>query len=180
MKKFNWFILLVLGLILLDPSFAAVKKKNAATPKSVRPASSVSSRQAEVRQIEQIIPEASFFGELGLGGGGLIAGLGYGNNWNDKVRYSGRIGYGIGNGYSIISLDIGQLSYNMRTYFLGIGLSYVMYSNLVQDIPGVFGRIPNKNLFGLEMVIGRRFGDITGRLGYSTALGLRLSAGYGF
>lgn len=177
MKKLIIFVLIG-GQVLAVSSFALVKKKRAAAkPSTLIAAPTPPPRQVET---EKPRPEPTFFGEAGLGGGALVMGLGYGNNFSDKLRYSSRIGYGLGNGYNVVILDFGQLSYNMRTYFLGIGLNYVMYSSGVQDVPGLFGQITNKNLIGLEMVIGRRFGDITGRLGYSTALGIRLSAGYGF
>jgi len=124
--------------------------------------------------------ESGYFAEGGIGGGGLVVSLGYHKYFRDKVDFKAAIGYGIGNQYGVVVLDFARVTYDIGKYFLGGGLSYAMYSDIVTNIPGITGAFSNKNLLGVELMGGARFDKITAKLGYNSALGIRASVGYDF
>lgn len=119
------------------------------------------------------VNKAGFFVEGGLAGGAGAVELGYGRTVNDKLSLSGAVGYSVGNGYGVTVLDPIGLVYNLGAFTLGAGLNYAMYSSIVTNIPGLSGNIANQNMFGIELSAGKNFGKVAGKLGYSTALGLR-------
>lgn len=117
--------------------------------------------------------KAGLFVEGGLAGGAAAVELGYGRAMNDKLSLSGAVGYSVGNGYGVAVLDAVRLNYEFGALMIGAGLNYAIYSTIVSNIPGISGNISNKNLLGVELSIGKNFGKMIGKIGYSTALGLR-------
>lgn len=124
--------------------------------------------------------KTSFLVEGGLAGGAAALELGYSRAVNDKISLSGALGYAVGSGYGVVLLDPVRATYDFGAAFVGAGLNYAIYSSLVTNIPGLAGTISNKNMFGVELFAAKQFGRYTGRVGYSTALGLRVAAGYPF
>ena len=113
--------------------------------------------------------ELDFIFEGGVGGGGLLAELMLGRQMNENIYLRAGVGLGAGSGYSIVVLDPIIATYIMKNGFaLGLGLNYGMFSSSTGSV------------FGVELLGEKKFGSVTGRLGYSTALGLRLSAGWNF
>ncbi|MFA5112868.1 MAG: undecaprenyl-diphosphate phosphatase [Candidatus Margulisiibacteriota bacterium] len=124
--------------------------------------------------------KAGWFAEGGLAGGALAITGGYGKQFSDKLYVSGAAGYAVGSGFGIVVLDPVRVSYDLGNYYVGAGLNYAMYSKLVKNIPGL-GNISEKNLAGIELLGGLKINErLSARLGYSTCLGLRVSAGYLF
>ncbi|MDD4179233.1 MAG: hypothetical protein PHH14_04200 [Candidatus Margulisbacteria bacterium] len=113
--------------------------------------------------------EFDFIFEGGVGGGGLLAEMMLGRQLNDNIYLRAGVGLGAGSGYSVVVLDPIIATYIMKNGFaLGLGLNYGMFSSSTGSV------------FGIELLGEKNFGAVTGRLGYSTALGLRLSAGWKF
>jgi hypothetical protein len=124
-----------------------------------------------------------WFAEAGYGGGGLVIEGGYGGlELMKKINFSAAAGLGMGSGYSVVVLDLARITYDMGKFYAGGGINYAMYSSPnVQDVPGLSGRIPSQNMLGVELLGGMRVADnMFARLGFSTAMGLRVSAGYEF
>ena len=124
--------------------------------------------------------KAGFFAEGGMAGGAMAAELGYGRSFGEKLYLSGAAGYAVGNQYRVLVLDPIRASFDLKQFVVGAGLNYAAYSDYVANIPGFSGTIPNKNLFGFEVFAGKQFGDLIGKIGYSTALGLRAGAAMNF
>jgi hypothetical protein len=187
MKKcFIFALLLVFILTLTGPSSAAVKKtvkKTTVVKKVVKPAApaaAVAKPAAVVKTAQKVEKRSNFAAEGGLGGGSFVIEFAYQRKLTDNLNYSAGVGYGIGNNYGVVVLDVARVSYDMKNFFVGGGLGYNMYSKFVTDIPGMSGKISDKNLVGIELMAGKNFGNIVGKLAYNTALGLRASAGYEF
>jgi hypothetical protein len=125
-------------------------------------------------------PESRYLLEGGFAGGGAILGLGYEKKLNEKSKVGVGANYGLGKGYSFASVDLVRLTYDLGRFTVGAGADYTMYSQPVTNIPGISGMITNKNLFAGDLWLQGEIGGLLTRLGYSTALGLRLSAAYGF
>lgn len=119
----------------------------------------------------------SFLAEAGLGGGAFLISINYQKNVSDKITYLGGLGYGIGNQYGVLVFDLARVAFDMKGFYLGGGMCYAMYSERVADVFGISGTLPSKNIIGFEVLGGRRFGDIIGKISYNTALGVRMSAG---
>lgn len=128
-------------------------------------------------------PRARIFAEGGYGAGGLVVEAGYGGlELMKKLNFSVAAGLGMGSGYSVVVLDLARVTYEMDKFYAGGGINYAVYSSPnVQDVPGISGRIPNQNMFGVELLGGMRVRDnIFLKTGFSTALGIRASIGYEF
>ncbi len=167
------------GLILTlsGTSFAAAKK--APAKKSVpAPAPVVETVAAPTAASPAQPGKAGWFAEGGLAGGAAAVELGYGKSLGGALGVSGAVGYALGNKYGVVVVDLARLTYNAGGMFFGAGLNYAMYSDIIKDIPGISGNISNKNLAGLEVFAGKKFGKYSGRIAYSTALGLRAGVGY--
>jgi len=165
--------LLCAGVLLLGltgPVLAAAKKK---VPAPVTQ-TFVASAPVPVAQSAK----AGWFVEGGLAGGAAAAELGYGRSLNNNLSLSGALGYAVGNKYGVVVVDLARLTYGSGDLVFGAGLNYAMYSDIIANIPGISGNISNKNLAGLEVFAGKRFGRYSGRVAYSTALGLRAGVGY--
>jgi hypothetical protein len=121
-----------------------------------------------------------FFGEMGLGGGTLVLEMGLRRQLNDKWDYCAGVGYGIGNKYGVVVLDLARLNYKREGFTWGGGLTYAMYSAMVAEIPGLSGQLPNKSMLGVELAGLKKIGRLTGRLAYNTALGIRAALIYEF
>jgi opacity protein-like surface antigen len=109
---------------------------------------------------------AFYFAEGGLAGGGLAAELGYGRNLKEKLTLSGAAGYIFGGGSGAFVLEPLRLTCDLGAYLVGVGIEGAFYSD--------------KNLSGIEVFAARQFNKITGKIGYSSALGLRAGVGYDF
>jgi hypothetical protein len=110
--------------------------------------------------------KAFFFAEGGLAGGGLAAELGYGRSLKEKLTLSGAAGYIFGAGSGAFLLDPIRLTCDLGAYLVGAGANCAFYSD--------------KNLLGIEVFAARQFNKVTGKIGYSSALGLRAGVGYVF
>ena len=123
---------------------------------------------------------SQFVAEGGLGGGALAVEMLISLPLRDKIDYFGGLGYGIGSGYGVVIMDLARLVYSFNDDLTaGLGINYAMYSSLPASVPGL-STLTDKSLMGVELFGAKQFGRITARLGYSTALGFRLSAGYKF
>jgi hypothetical protein len=168
---------LVIGLS--GSSWAASKK---APPKKKEPVKQVApapALQTVVTSPSQPAKpaKAGWFVEGGLAGGAAALELGYGKSLNGTYSVSGALGYALGNKYGVVVLDLARLTYASGDLFAGAAVNYAMYSDIISNIPGISGNISNKNLVGLEVFAGKRFGRYSGRLAYGTALGLRAGLG---
>lgn len=186
MKKISvLFLLLMFALTLSGTSYSATTaKKKATKPKfpiykevapKVVPKTTPAVEPAKIRK-------SMFFVEGGLGGGSGVIELCYGREISDNMMLSGGIGYGVGSGFGVVVLDPLRVNYNMGTFTVGGGLNYAMYSSAsITNVPGLSGKIPSQNIFGGELFAAKNIRDkISGRIGYSTALGFRASLGYEF
>ncbi len=157
------------------PVFPVDKTKKAAP---APPAKVVKPEPKVVKKAPAAVSRSALALEGGLGGGAGVIELVYRRDINKNISYSGGLGYGVGNKYGVLVLDLARLSMGMGAFSVGLGATYASYSNLVTDIPGLSGTIPNKSLFGIELMAGREFGKIGARLAYNSALGIRFSGSY--
>lgn len=170
-------VLLLLTLVCSVPSvsFAATVKK-AKSKKTVPVVAAPKPKM--VKPVPASPARSAMLVEAGFGGGAGVFELVYQRKINDRLSYSGGLGYGVGNKYGVLILDVARLSMEMGAFTVGLGATYASYSNLVADIPGLSGTIPNKSMFGFELLAGKSFGKISARLAYNTALGLRAALSY--
>ena len=110
--------------------------------------------------------KAFFFAEGGLAGGGAALELGCGRTLKEKLTLSGAAGYVFGVSNGIFVLDPVRLTCDLGTYMVGAGANCAFYND--------------KNLIGIEVFAAKQFNKITGKIGYSSALGLRAGASYEF
>lgn len=204
-KLISFVLMIVLMFGLVSPSLSAVKKKKLKKkrhyrriarnwpkggPRPVFPKETKASEPIEVVSSPAVLPpapavvapaapagKAGWFAEGGFGGGALLIEAGYGK-MKDNVYWSGGAGYAMGSGFSVLVLDPIRATFALKDYSLGLGLNYAMYSAIVSNVPGISGTLPNKNMFGLEVFATKKFDRLIGRLGYSSALGLRASVIY--
>jgi len=175
MKKDIRTVLALLGCCALlagltGPSQAATKKK---APAPVAQAFEESAPAPSAQSVK-----SGLFVEGGLAGGAAALEIGYGRHLNNTLALSGALGYALGNKYGVVVIDLARLTYNAGGMFYGGAINYAMYSDIITSIPGISGNISNKNLAGLEVFAGKNFGRYSGRIAYSTALGLRAGVGY--
>jgi hypothetical protein len=206
MKKIIVLLLIVLfSSSLISPSISAVKKKKVVKKKRYyrrivrnwpkggpRPVFPNASGERTIVVVpapapKPVLPQpskplvkAGFFAEGGMAGGAMAAELGYGRSFGEKLVLSGAAGYAVGNRYGVVVFDPIRATFDLKNLFVGAGLNYAAYSEYVTGIPGFSGTISNKNLFGFEVFAGKQFGDLIGKIGYSTALGLRAGAAMNF
>jgi hypothetical protein len=194
-NKQNYFSFLLIGLIccgLMGSAQAAPAAKPKPPAKSapvVKPAAPVvqpvvapvAAQEVKPVQPPTIVEEAlpaSFLAEGGFGGGAICLSLGYRKQLNKTFAYRGTIGYGIGNQYGVTVIDLAKISFPFRDLTVGLGMTYASYSEVVRKIPGLSGDLPGKNLWGGEIFLSKKFSDFVLHAGYSTVLGIRLSATY--
>lgn len=175
MKKglgFCLVLLLVFGLATIGS--AATKKATAKAPGTTAPAV-VAPAPIPAAPVSASAPaKMGLFFEGGFGGGALLVSAGYAKPINDKLTYNGEIGYGVGSSYGVLVLDLARLKYDMKSFFIGGGLSYAMYSKKV-EIPGP-GVLSSNNLVGVEILGGKAVNEtMTAVVAYNTALGIRAS-----
>ena len=112
-------------------------------------------------------PARSFFwAEGGLAGGGFAAELGYGRSLNEKLSLRGAAGYIFGVSNGAFLLDPVRLTCDLGAYMVGVGGNCAFYTDKTQ--------------LGLEVFAAKQLNRVTGRIGYSSALGLRAGVGCEF
>ena len=194
MRKLSAFLLLIIFILtLFSPAGAVVKKKKKVIrrrhyrrivrnwpkggPRPVFPQAGGSNEAVVLPGSEPAPPPAikpvssaparnGFFAEGGLAGGGLAIEAGWMRRQTDKLAWSGAAGYIFGVSNGVVLLDPIRLSCDLGTYMVGAGANCALYSD--------------KTLLGIEVFASRQFNKITGRIGYSSALGLRAGIGYEF
>jgi hypothetical protein len=174
--------LLVFGLLFLAGTVAAetLKGKALAVKKSTAvPAAKPAPVPIANLSIPQEATESPFSLGLGYGGGALTVGVGY-KLPNDRFKLSSGVEYGIGRQYSVGIFNIINVMLDRDPLCYSAGIDYAIYSQLVDKIPGISGTIPGKDLFGLNVFVGKKMGDFDGKIGYSTSLGLRAQMSYKF
>lgn len=192
-KLFSFLLLMLFVLTLFSPAQSVVKKKKKIIrrrhyrriirnwpkggPRPVFPKDSGSNEAVVLPVAEPVPPPAvkpvspapsrsGFFAEGGLAGGGLAIEAGWRRGQTDKLSLSGAAGYIFGVSNGVVLLDPIRLSCDLGTYMVGAGANCAFYSD--------------KTLLGIEVFASRQFNKITGRIGYSSALGLRAGIGYEF
>lgn len=181
MKKLISFVLMIVFIIgLVSPSISAVKKKKRyrrivrnwpkGGPRPVFPKENKNSDPIEVVPMPLVIPakpaayaplpaKTGFFAAGGLAGGELAIEGGYGRAMGDNYTLSGGLGLTTGGMF----LDLVRATFDFKdSIFLGAGLNLARLG------------------FGLEVIGGKKFGRLSGRIGFSSVLGLRLGVGYEF
>lgn len=111
--------------------------------------------------------------EVGYGGGSLLLGGAYSFPFRN-LNLQAKLGYGIGNGYSVLDVGIRAL-FSVRGNKVGVELGVANYSETVADIIGVAGNIDKGSKLGFGVFFIRPVGNFQGRLGYNTALGITAS-----
>jgi hypothetical protein len=188
-KMFSCLLIIIFVLTLFSPAQSIVKKKKkiiirrrhyrrivrnwpTGGPRPVFPKAGGSNEAVVLPAAEQAPPSAvkpvssaparnGFFAEAGLAGGGLALELGL-----MRGQLSGAAGYIFGVSNGVVLLDPIRLTCDLGTYMVGAGANCVFYSDKTQ--------------LGIEVFAARQFNKITGRIGYSSALGLRAGVGYAF
>lgn len=124
------------------------------------------------------IGNRGFAAKGGLMGGAGAAEIGY---YLPTGPFSTGIylGYGVGNKFNLM---VAQLEGTLKLAAVNLGLSidYANYSSAVRNIPGLSGDTAKGAHTGVGLSVGKEFGKIEAKLGYSTALGLIAAAGYKF
>ncbi|MBU0502746.1 MAG: hypothetical protein ABIH69_06475 [bacterium] len=113
---------------------------------------------------------------VGLGGGGLVLDFGY-ILPKDKFNILFDVGYGFGNGYSVIKGGVSGV-FDLEDKYVGLGLDLANYSKTVSNIAGLSGNINSGARVGLGLFAGKHFGKFDAQIGYSTALGLTAAVNY--
>jgi hypothetical protein len=107
------------------------------------------------------------FVEGGVAGGGAAAEVGYGRTLKEKLTLSGAVGYVFGVSNGIFVLDPVRLTCDLGNYMVGAGANCAFYND--------------KNLIGIEVFAAKQFNaKVSGKIGYSSALGLRAGLAYQF
>lgn len=181
MKKIMSGLLLLALAVTLSGTSLAVKKKTykgvkPAFPKSGATIGKTVKNQPAVKPAAPTGDKMAFLVEGGYGGGGAIVELGLEKRMAG-FKYGAGVGFGLGNGYSVVALEPAKLLFGSSDLACGVGLTYAMYSALV-DLPII--KITNKSLFGVSAFVGKQFGPVVGKLGFDTALGLKATASYYF
>ena len=156
--------------------------------------SSINKNQVKISQLQKTLVEESktassikpkkvegkniAIAKIGLGGGSVLISGSY-LVPSGSFYLGGEAGYGIGNQFGVLEFGVVAL-YPMEKNFVGINLVSANYSQTVQGVPGVSGNISGGN-FGIGAFYGMTFSkNIQAEVGYNTALGLTLNAGYRF
>jgi hypothetical protein len=96
---------------------------------------------------------------------------------NFLVNYE--LGYGFGNQYTLMSAGIAAKSFIKADTYVGLGLTYSSYSDLVTL--SVAGNLADKAGFGLGAFVGKNIREsMYAQLGYDTRLGLVAEIGNNF
>ncbi|MFH1386466.1 MAG: hypothetical protein ABIH50_02245 [bacterium] len=182
MKKILSGLLLLALLVPLSGTSMAAKKKVYKGPKPVFPkaGAKVNTIKKVMKSQPEVKPAAnkmSFLVEGGFGGGGALVQLGLEKPIAKGMNYGAGIGFGLGNGYNVVVLEPAKLSFGSNNLFYGVGLTYAMYSAVV-DLSII--KPSSKSLFGIGFFIGKDFGPVQGTLGLDSALGLKATASYYF
>lgn len=176
--------LLVFSLLFLAGAATAetVKVKGTEVKKSVvvpSPTPTPTPTPIPSLSVPQEATESPFSLGLGYGGGALTVGIGY-KLPNERFKLSSGVEYGLGRQYSVGILNIINVMLDRGPLCYSAGIDYAIYSQLVDKIPGISGTIPGKDLFGLNVFVGKKMGDFDGKIGYSTSLGVRAQMSYKF
>jgi len=137
--------------------------KPVVTPEAVKPA-----------QTRSWVPK------LGFGGGALILGADYrvAPMW-DGIDLLAGAGYGIGNGYSVLAVNLGGAFKVKENIYVGASLDLANYSKSITNIAGISGTIDAGTKLGIGVFGGTVLNDKWQlQVGYSSALGLTARAGY--
>jgi hypothetical protein len=161
------------------PVFPVLGKKKAVKPKPLGKVVELGSPVPTTPPAKPTL-KSGWSAEGGLGGGAILLEGVYQKGLSDKLAARFGAGYGLGGKFGVMVVEAGAC-YDLGSFQVGGGLNYAAYSELVSGVPGLSGTISNKNLVGVELFGVTKIRDKWGaRVGYSTALGLRLAASYGF
>ncbi len=120
---------------------------------------------------------AAVSAKAGLAGGAFRIAGAIDRQMNDKISLSGEIGYGIGNGYSVITGGASGIVKLREDIYAGVGLNYSSYSSAVKlGFPSV--DITEKSGVGGGIFAGLTRDKLYGQVGYDTRLGAVAEAGY--
>jgi len=117
---------------------------------------------------------------LGFGAGTFLMGTEYKAPLEDNFEGGFKFGGGIGNNFYMLftsafyqlKIDGTPLKNSLDLDYAGLSLDGVYFSNNIVDIPGVPGTVPEGVRIGGGPFIGKTFGNIDVRAGYSTILGI--------
>ena len=118
--------------------------------------------------------------KIGFGAGTLLVGTEFKRPMDTPYDAGFRVGGGVGNNFAIVYLSpffiynikMSNLRDSVDLDYVGMSLDSAYFSNNVVDIPGVAGTIEQGLRLGIGGYIGKQFGNVDARLGYSTILGL--------
>ena len=125
-------------------------------------------------RVGKAIKESKKAVEVGTAGGtgGINLGLVFPFSPQKPIFVKTAIGFGVGDGYSVSSLQ-GQLIYKPNpVVFAGISADVANYSSKVMDLPGIKGIIKPGISVGIGYFVGRTLGKLYAKLGYSSVLGI--------
>lgn len=120
----------------------------------------------------------SFIPKIGSSGGALAFGAEFLWPRNEDLNLRTEVQLGIGQGYYLINLKGKMLLPIKDRYFVGFGLDLVNYSEDVQNVFGVSGKIDKGLKVGMGISAGLNLDRYQLQAGYGSALGLVLSLGY--
>lgn len=89
------------------------------------------------------------------------------------------IGYGYGGSYSLTALGIGALFDSGADTFVETTVTMANYSQKIDNVPGIQGAVEG-NVTGIGLYGGENVGNWRIKVGFSTAMGIGISAGYLF
>lgn len=172
--------LLAVFLVLLSmvSGSLAAEKKKAPPPKKPAykridlPPPSSPAAKAKVSRVRGFAVKGGLLGGAGAAEIGYLFPVGA----VDAGLYAG---YGVGSNYNILAVQL-ECLFKLAPLTLIPSIDYVNYSEKVRNITGIAGDIDKGGHAGLGVAFGKHFGRWEGRLGYSTILGLTVTAGYKF
>ncbi len=120
---------------------------------------------------------ASFSARAGLAGGAFRVSAVMDRPIRENLSVLGDLGYGLGNGYTLVSGGIGITSAIRENIFLGAEATYSSYSTAVHlGLPAV--DILDQSGIGLGVFAGLTRDKMYLEAGYDTRMGVLAEAGY--
>lgn len=143
----------------------------------VMPVTPVTSVAKAEQKIDVIGRESGFQIGGGYGGGAGIVDISYIMPVKDNLDFVLGGVYGIGNQYTITVIKVAGIM-PLGNNYAGLGIGMANYSQSVADIPLVSGNISAGSNTGVSIFAGTTLDVLQVQVGYDSALGLILSAGY--
>jgi len=113
----------------------------------------------------------------GLAGGAFSLGATIDRPLRENMTLLGDLGYGFGNGYSLLTAAAGVQTKIRDNIYIGADVCYSSYSSAVRlGLPAV--DITNLSGVGLGVYAGLTRDKLYGQIGYDTRLGAVAEAGY--